>query len=38
MREVRMAVEFQLSQIAKSHNFNSLEKIKDNFVIVAEDF
>ena len=32
------AIEAQLMSCAKASNFNSLEKVKDNFVLLAEEF
>jgi len=31
-------VESELSRLAKENNFNSLEKVKANFELVAEEF
>lgn len=36
--EVIYNIENELAKIAKEHNFNSLEKIKGNFELVAEEF
>jgi len=36
--EINRAVEQQLAKIAKQHQFNSLEKVRGNFKLVADEF